>query len=181
MPKSDADGEYIISETGNWNVADSYAKLKIMKPLENCDHYANIAKFGHDTISEQLMNFSMPTDELKIMGFERLVHELLKIIENTVFAMKKTNTKDNLIAFETKLKKILKLIPLVYRRQTNSVSKTSQIILNENYNPLLAEVLNIKKEINTPLNSNHLIFTDKDVFDPIAAKKKIMDYAKTHG
>ena len=38
---------YNISETGNWNVASDYSRLKIMKPLYNCDIYENIAKFGY--------------------------------------------------------------------------------------------------------------------------------------
>ena len=80
--------DYNISELGNWNVAADYSKLKIMKPLYLCDTYENIAKFGYDSILDQLVNFSIPNDIVRINGFTRLVHELLKLIKNSKFALK---------------------------------------------------------------------------------------------
>ena len=38
MAKSrNTDGDYMISETGNWNVADSFSKIKIMRLLGMAD------------------------------------------------------------------------------------------------------------------------------------------------
>lgn len=179
MGKRDVDF-YEVSETGNWNVAAEYSRLKIMKPLDNCDHYENIAKFGYDSILEQINYNGIPTEELKILGFERLVHELLKLINNCSFAMKKPGTATKLEEFKVKLENILNVMPKIYEiKRINN--KRSLVINGENYNKVLKIVLKIKSEINNPLNQNHLIFTDKEVFDPQAYKEQIKKSAKERG
>jgi len=171
---------YNISELGNWNVASDYSRLKIMKPLDFADHYENIARFGYDTLIDQLDNFGVPLDTLKIIGFERLVNELIKLCGNAHFAMKVAGTKEELERLEKQLKEIRKLIPLLSRTITKQKNKF--LILNEDkYYKMLDLVTEIKSKINEPLNKNHLIFTDKQEFDPKAYKKQIMEDAKNRG
>ena len=171
---------YNISELGNWNVASDYSRLKIMKPLDFCDHYENIARFGYDTLIEQLEHFGIPLDTLKLIGFERLVNEMIKLIGNSKFAMKIGNTRKEVENFEEKLKNIRSLIPVLSK--TVKTQKGKYLVLNqEKYYKALDIVIEIKSKLNEPLNKNHLIFTDKQEFDPKAYKKKIMDDAVSRG
>lgn len=172
---------YNISDTGNWNVAAEYSKIKIMRPLEHIDHYENIAKFGSDTILEQLENYGQNLDLTKITGFERLVNEMIKLINNSLFALKKAQTRKTMEDLKKKLNKIKEIIPSLYEKKTNHRNRTSHIQLNKNYKIVLEEVLEIKSQINEPLNANHLIFTDKEEFDPKEYKRKIIEEATTRG
>ncbi len=171
---------YNVSELGNWNVASDYSRLKIMRPLDYCDHYENIARFGYDTLIEQLENFGIPLDTLKIIGFERLVNELIKLCGNSKFAMKVKGTDEELKELKIKLETIRGIIPLLSK--TIVKQRHKELILHkEKYYKTLDIVIEIKSNLNEPLNKNHLIFTDKKEFDPKAYKKQIMEDAKTRG
>ena len=173
---------YNISETGNWNVASEYARLKIMKPLYNCDIYENIAKFGYDSFSEQLEYYGIPEESLRLMGLDRLIHELIKLIQNSQFAMKAKGTRETLDKFEKMLKAILKFTPKISSVRVNQIRRTKETKIDEPlFNIILNKVLEIKSKINEPLNKNDLIFTSKEEFDPIAYKKQIFDRATTRG
>jgi len=171
---------YNISETGNWNVASDYSRIKIMKPLDFVDHYENIARFGYDTLIEQLENFGIPLDTLKLIGFERLINELIKLCGNAKFAMKSKGTKTTLENIEEKLKNIRQYMPLLSKTITKQGKKEVKLE-NEKYYKLLDVVSQIKSQLNEPLNKNHLIFTDKEEFDPKAYKKQIMEDSRTRG
>lgn len=172
--------KYNISELGNWNVASDFSRIKIMKPLDYCDHYENIARFGYDTLIEQLENFGVPLDTLKLIGFERLVCELLKLCENSKFAMKVGGTREELEALEKELKDIEKIIPVLSKIITKQ--KKQMLVLNkEKYKKALNIVIEIKSKLNEPLNKNHLIFTDKQEFDPKKYKETIIKDVKTRG
>ena len=171
---------YNVSELGNWNVASDYSRLKIMKPLDFCDHYENIARFGYDTMIEQLENYGVPLDALKLMGFARLVNELLKLCGNSKFAMKVGSTRKQLEKIEQELILVRKTIPLLSKTITKQ-RKKELVLNNDKYYRVLDIVVNIKAKLNEPLNKNHLIFTNKEEFDPKAYKKKIMEDARTRG
>lgn len=169
---------YNVSDTGNWNVASDYSRIKIMKPLDFCDHYENIARFGYDTLIEEIENYGVPLDELKLIGFSRLINELIKICGNVKFAMKGSTSK----TLEDLKNKFIEI-----RSLTSALSKTIKkqkkriVVLNNNYYKTLDIIIGLKAELNEPLNQNHLIFTNKEEFDPKEHKKKIMEEAKTRG
>lgn len=171
---------YNKSELGNWNVASEYARLKIMKPLDHCDHYQNIARFGYDTLLEQLENFGIPLDTLKLIGFERLVDELIKLCDNSMFAMKVGGTKQTLKAKKVELEKIRKVIPQLFKTLTKNKNRVV-VLQEENYYKALMLVIKIKSDLNEPLNMNHLIFTDKKEFDPKEYKDQIKRDAMGRG
>lgn len=171
---------YNVSEIGNWNVASDYSRLKIMKPLDFCDHYENIARFGYDTLIDQLENYSISIDELKLIGFERLVNELIKLCGNSKFAMKTKGTEKTLNNYEKKLKEVREVIPILSK--TVQKGRKKKLSLDKvKYYKLLDFVIEIKSKINGPLNKNNLIFMDKQKFDPKAYKKQIIDDAKVRG
>lgn len=171
---------YNVSELGNWNVASDYSRLKIMKPLDFADHYENIARFGYDTLIEQLENFGIPLDTLKLIGFERLVNELIKLCGNVKFAMKVGKTLEEVQEIEKKLVRVRSLIPMLSKVVTKQ--RRRETVLNtEKYYKALDYLVELKAKLNEPLNKNHLIFTDKQEFDPKAYKKQIMEDARTRG
>jgi len=183
MPQKDDPGDSIISETGNWNVAADFSKEKIMIPLINCDIYEDLASFGYETILEQIVNYnSIPQNNIKIIGLDRLIAELIRICKNSKFAMKKQGTKVKIEKYEKQLKKIRELIPSLYKFRTSQVKRTKEMILDTaKFNQTLEIVSQIKSDINEPLNQNHLIFTDRDEFDPAAFKEKIKNRMKNKG
>ena len=165
---------YGASETGNWNVASRFAEVKIMLPLEKCDFYEDVAKFGYHSYLEELANYGISSDVFKLTALDRLVNELIKIAKTSMFAMKMSGTKDKMAEIVTRLEEVKKTFPKLSKKQSNMVRKTSTIKIHEKeFLAVLGVVLDIKSEINEPLNQNHLIFTDKEEFDPKAAKEQM--------
>ncbi len=179
-PKSNYD-TYKISETGNWNVAADYVKLKIMKFLYWVDEYEIICTFGYSDILQEL-TIPVSEDKIKIVAFKRLVKYLLMLIRNTEFAIKKKEDKESFKKAKEDLERIEGIIPALYKSKTNRVTKQGSISLeNEKFEKVLLEVIKIKSKINTPLNNSNLIFTPSEEFDPRAYKEKLMEDASRLG
>ncbi len=183
MPKKDSStGESIISESGNWNVAADFSRIKIMTPLAKCEYYKDIATFGYESIIEELMGYQIQNDVVRFKGLKRLINELLKVCKNAKFAMKKAGTKETLKDYEDKLKQIKKVLHLLVNVRKNDVNKTKElIIIPEKFDNVLEIATEIESAINYPLNKNHLIFTDKEDFDPGAYKKAQKDRMVNRG
>lgn len=173
MPKKGDFGEKEISEHGNWNVASDYARLKIMKQLYLADEYETIATFGFVDFMDEL-NFNMDVDVLKIRGFKRLIKSLLMVINNSRFAIKKKE-REKLDKMKDELNRFWKVIPVLYEYKVNQKNKTRELkIIEEDYNKAMDRIIEIKAEINEPLNKYDLIFSYKDEFDSGKAKEEIM-------
>ena len=175
MPKKDySTGENIVSETGNWNVASDFSRVKIMIPLTKCEYFKDIATFGYEEIAEQIMGANVQNDLVRFTGLKRYINELLKICKTCKFVMKKGNTKTTLKELEEKLEKIKKVINLLITVRKNNVNNTKELkIDNEKFDKVLGIVMEVESAINLPLNQNHLIFTDKEEFDPHAYKEQL--------
>lgn len=168
-----------VSESGNWNVADKFSKVKIMLPLAKCEQYEDLAVFGYESIIDEFMqynNVAIPIDVIRMKGLNRLVKELLKICSNTKFAMQKHGTKDELEGIEKKLKAINQILPALYTFKVNQVRKTKELVLDQDkFSKILDKVINLKSDLNNPLNKNDLIFIgSKEGFDPRKAKKELL-------
>ncbi len=177
MPQKEG-GEYMISETGNWNVADQYAKSKIMRPLIRCEYYEDIAYFGYESIIEELANFQAPpNDVIRIRAMKRLIKELIRVIDNAKFALKIGKTKETALEYKSYLLQLETTIPNIVRISKNRIQGTKQITIKnpEVFNEILNKISEIKSKINEPLNKNHLIFTDKEEFDASAFKKSLKE------
>lgn len=174
---SKRDEGYNISDTGNWNVASDYSRLKIMKPLYQADEYSTIALFGV-LDPDQSQNVNLEVSKLK--GFKRLIGVLVLLINNTKFAV--GTDKKKLEDYETELRRIDKLFPALYKVKTNQVKNTKHVAINYKvYDKVLERVLQIKALINEPLNKYDLIFTHKEDFDPQKYKQDIFDKATKLG
>lgn len=175
MPRKDED-DSVISETGNWNVADTYSKSKIMRPLIMCDYYEDIATFGYDSIADELINYEAPPNDLiRIKAFKRLLKELIRVIDNCKFALKKPGTRTLVLKYRGSLKSILKSLPNLLETHYNQIEDTKTFFIRSEtlFTEFLEKVSEIKSAINEPLNKNHLIFTDREEFDPKAFKERI--------
>lgn len=174
MPKKDSSDNVMISELGNWNVAARFSEEKVMKPLIKCDAYEDIARFGYDSLLDELQDLDqIPIALLKIKGLSRLLNELIKIGKNTMFAMKKSGTKEELKEIMANLVSIKNKLPEAYVEDYNSVSRQDEIKLTNLFPFLVEKASELKMALNTPLNKNHLIFTDKEEFDPVAFKDRM--------
>ena len=177
------DEKFITSETGNWNVADSFSKIKIMGPMIKCEMYEDIALNGHEDFVEELMHIGVPTDELKIRALKRLINELIRLAKNTKFAMKREKTQDQLEGIKKKLYKIRDhAFPLTFKKQSDQSVGAVYLRINKDiFDYTLEEVSKLKSDINLPLNRNHLIFTDREEFDPKAFKARMKDRMVNQG
>ena len=174
MPKGTFTEEKLMSDYGNWNVASDYARLKIMKQLYLADEYEIIATFGFSELIDEL-TVDVPLDVLKIRGFKRLIKSLIMVIDNSKFAVKGTH-KTILVEFRKELRRYWKILPTLFKYKINQKNKTQELILIEKeYNPAVERVIEIKSEINEPLNRYDLIFTHKEDFDPAKAKEVIKE------
>lgn len=176
MPKSQMDEDsYTISETGNWNVADIFSKIKIMKILDQVDDLERVATNGYDSFLESMLNYSVPVDTLRLDGLRWLMDELIMLCKNVKFAMKRAGTKAKLSKLEDNLQAIkTKMYPLTFSVKINEATQTKTVRIKEEvFQLVLKKVSEIKSLINEPLNENHLIYVDKEEFDPQAFKEKI--------
>lgn len=175
MPQQERN-EHMISELGNWNVADQYTKNKIMRPLNLCDYYEDIALFGYESIADELIGFSSPpNDVIRIRAMNRLIKELIRLIDNSKFALKKPGTLKDILKYKESLKTIESILPNLIKTSVNQINKTrTQSIKNYSlFDEILEKISQIKSKINEPLNKNNLIFVDKEEFDPSVFKDAI--------
>jgi hypothetical protein len=171
------EGDDDVSETGNWNVAQIYSNLKVMKLLYLADELENIAVFGSADIVEDILNAvqGVNKDELRLTGYKRLIRTLLMLINNTIFAVKK-NGKEKLEDYKQDLIIFEKNISNLYEWRYNHVRRTRRIYINEpKFKLALDRVIELKGLINSPLNDADLIFTSKPNIDAKEMKKKIFE------
>lgn len=180
MPKRE--GELIISETGNWNVASQYADSIIMDSLRKCRDYERIARMGHISLLDEMLNMNPKSkDELKYDGLRYLISELIVLIESAKEFLKKENTKEQAENIEEELKKINDYLPNVYKTNKNIGKQTKFILIPQVYDQVLNRVAKLRSELNYPLNRNHLIFTDKDEFQSADFKDRLKARVKNKG
>jgi len=143
-----------------WTVADAFTKLKIFKPMFECDMYETIAKYGTNDIFELILPEQIPLR--RIEGLFRYKDSLKLIFENSKFIIRNKDTKD----FEN-LRRHLDFIESVMggvsRREFNAVTKTETIIINDlHFNKCLQALCKIKEQLNQCLNNASIIFKQTD-------------------
>ena len=170
--------DFMTSESGNWNVALDYSRLKIMKFLYLTDELEILATFGYSEITEEIQT-NKSQDSIKIISFQRLIKYLTMLINNTSFAIKKQADKDKFKEWKKELERVYEIIPTLYQVKRNSVTKTKEtFVKKDKYEKVLKRVVDIKADINDPLNRNDLIFKYVEEFDPKAYKEQFMEDIK---
>ncbi len=139
----------------NWNVADSYSKIKIMKLLAEIDEYIKIAKTGVSELSEEFMVAPQMRNNARIMALNRLHMTIEMLINNSSFGVKK---KD-----KTKLGqwyKALKTIKLdrTHSQVSNKDGAKTMNIKEPEFGVVLNTLIDIHRHILTPLNDAGMIY-----------------------
>jgi hypothetical protein len=169
------------AESGNWNTAENYSQIKIMNLLAISDEYEELAEFGSLNLFDEVNN-TAHTEELKIRGFRRLINHLIRVCNNSWFALEKHKTaQTNIENYITELKEIRNNIGALFVIATDEIHKTRQLKILPLYYEKLERVSEIKKEINKELNEGDLIFIHKDNFDAKDYKKRIFEDAISRG
>lgn len=168
--------DFVVSESGNWNVASKFADFKIFKPLYFLDEYTNIAETGYTDFFEELagVDSATPITIKRFRALQWLLSGLLLIIDNSYFAIKYEKDKNKFENYYKILEEMQKISKTLLIVKNNQKTKSQQYILKEEqFTVLFKQIMKIKREVNTILNKSHLIFTDKEDFDPIKFKEEI--------
>lgn len=165
------------SESANWNVAKKYSELKILSHLIYADEYELIATFGTSSLVQEFTADDNSKSFARIMAIKRLAKEIEMIINNSFFAMKKTD-RPKMEELKTKLKSIKDLLPSVERKQIDQrTSRTSIAVNEENFEICLRKLVEVKTDLNEPLNDNNLIYGNIEEFDIDKIKAAFMKEA----
>lgn len=148
------------SESSTWNLADAYVKLKIFKPLFECDVYEIIAQYGVEDIRDMIDPSLVPIR--RIEGIYRYKDMLKILIDNSTFIIKKEdkknfdNMKRHLLFIESVMGEISKL-------EIHPITKQEMVIINEEYfKKILTALQKLKSDIVTPLNNVGLVFKQNE-------------------
>ncbi len=162
-----------FSESKNWNSARVFAQIKIAKPLAELDEYEKMALFGTSDLVDEFQLTPNMKNLARIKALNRICHTLQMLVRNTIFAVNKKD-RDKMNAFTEDLNRISKVIPLVKKETQNQRDKTTTIkIHEENFKMIFDMLLQIKEDVNYPLNKANLIFSSDDSMDPDELMKKI--------
>lgn len=172
--------DFESSETGNWNVAADYTRLKIMKLLYHLDEYEIIATFGTSELVSEFVTSDELKDIAKIKAIKRLHQTLTMLINNTKFAVKKDG-RDRLHKFLEELEQLTALFDHIKIETRNERTKQKITRINEKpFAILLKALIKIKAEVNEPLNRSDLIFFgSNEEYDPKQMKEMLIHRLST--
>ncbi len=163
MAKEDKDIEDVTK--GNWNIAGSYTREKILKWLIQIDYFQTISTFGYSNIESDVF---IRDDNLKnasrLYGLRRLIHSLLSLIRNTKFAVK----KDDRTSFGEYSERLLKIEKHLFRLRLEKKrgQRTVELNIEEKlFDKIMEEITTMVDNINYKLNLAGLIFTPEEEFD----------------
>jgi len=148
--------------TDNWNVADAFAKLKILRPLIQLDRYDTIAQFGSEDIGEDFGLTPSQINRNRVEALDRYCSTFIQLLNNVKFALKKDD-HEVMDGFMRRVKSLQPYLKKVYSVKNDMVSKEETLeIETELFNKILLILQDIKEKINTPLNNANLIFKATD-------------------
>jgi hypothetical protein len=175
MPRSDYEDS--ISESGNWNMRQSYSEL-LFNIIQEAYYYEKMAEFGVDNDPRQIMMGipALPREEVKIEGLRKFIFCIYQLIMKSKFAVTKKEDKSLLLQYEITLNKMKPMIDTLYKINYNNVTKLKKVMLNEkSFSTFLQRCSELLSKIEEPLNRAELIFSPKDSHDPYALKKHLIE------
>ena len=148
-----------------WNVADGYAKLKILRPLIFLNKYNKIAKFGVEDLGEDLEYTNDQLKKRRVTALEMFVATLKELIEDTSFAIKKGDQEKVEKMYERVLM-VEEFLPQIYSVNEDNVDHSEIFNINEKlFKSIHWILMEIKRDINVPLNNAGLIFRASEEVD----------------
>jgi hypothetical protein len=162
------------SGTGNWNVAEDFTKEKIMKHMIYADEYEILATYGTSGILEEFSMDAQSKDMMRLRSIERMRKEIEMIINNTLFAIKDPKDKAIMNEHLKTIKSMRTLIPNC-KKMKPAGDKNVISIDEETFNKFLEILVQIKSDINDPINRADMIFINREMFDPKKFKEKVIE------
>jgi len=175
-PFASAGGE-VESKSEGWNVAEGFTQQKILKPLIEMDKLVKIAIYGSETIEGAVQISQQPELKvfLRIEALNRLIDTLRETIENSRFAMNKTNV-EVLDALEQRVFAVASVLGAISKETIDMRNNNGATVINEeHFFNCLEELRKIKKEIPEPLNKSSLIFPSSEEVDLSSLKQNIIE------
>jgi len=157
--------------TDNWNVADGYTKIKILKPIVFLDQFDTIAQFGTEYMGEDMQFDDNTIKRRRVEALQRFHSTLKQLLGNVTFALK-VGDQNKVKAFQGRLATVNEFMVKVFNTSEDKVSHEQLFSIEEELFAKILEILqDIKDKINTPLNNANLIFRASEEID----LDKIMD------
>jgi len=169
------------SESGNWNVAESWSTLMIFKPFNDASKYLTMAKRGCNDIEEEFIFDEKTKIQTRLSSIKWARDKIEEGIINSMFAV---NTGDLVV-----VKKLLdELRDLEIKKEGQEKSPIEMIEKRyqdrDKYNVKVDEEMfiiiynclkRIFEEVMFPLNRSDLIFMYKERFDKDQFKKNVIE------
>lgn len=152
-------------ESGNWNVAESYSQLKLMKLLKEFDEYRKIARFGATDLLEDFTVTPEIKNESRLKALKWMRELLVTVIENSLFAINKATDRESLQNYLKALKKLEDLYPYVNKviiRESRRGTTVTNIINEKAFDGIYNVLTKIHMEILFPLNQADLIYSSRE-------------------
>ena len=157
--------------TDNWNVADGYTKIKILKQLIFLDRFDTISQFGTEDMGEDIQFDDNTIKKRRCEALQRFHSTLKQLLGNVVFALKSSD-QGKVKAFQERLATCDEFMNKVFKTSEDKVSHEQLFAIEEELFTKILEILqDVKDKINTPLNNANLIFRASEEID----LDKIMD------
>lgn len=181
MKRKNIAGFMDFVDTGNWNVAQSYAQIKIMKQLELIDIYERIAECGTNEFIEEFIIDEQTKNKSKLMGLDHMAFHLMVLIENTDFGLKEKYKIDTDSMYND-IKLLKESIPRARIEKINQRDKKRILTINyEVFNFIFERLRKIKMILNTPLNKSNMIFMNPEDLNEDELKEKYIDEIMSGG
>ena len=166
-------GEFVQTERELWNTAKIYSITYVAEPLARCRKLISICLFGVEELGqEEGLNMNI-INQNKINAIERLLQELIQLVDQNKGFMKKRN-QNKLDLLKERLDEIEKVIDGISYNTTDQRTKSNSINLNpEHFNLCLNELRKIHSE--SILQLSDLIFPTGDEIDFDKIKRDIME------
>ncbi len=152
--------------TEAWNVADGYAKLKILKQLINLDRWDTIAQFGTEEVDEELNYDDNYLQKRRVEALYRFHSSLKQLIGNSYFALSDRDQERVKFGYLPRLDTIKEFLPKTYENFEDEVSHEEKFNVKSHlFNKILSRMETIKDELNIILNRANLIFKASEEVD----------------
>jgi len=158
-----------------WNVAEGYVKLKILRPLIQLDRYEIISQYGTEEIDQEIFLSDNDISKRRIEAFNRFISTLKQLIGNVKFALKMT-AQDEMKEYLERLENVENVKDNIFYENENQITHERELVINEDlFRRCLKIMLEIKDDVNKPINKAGLIFREGDEVDLDKIMKDIIE------
>ena len=167
------------SDSGNWNVAESWSTLMIFKPFQEASKYLTMAKKGCSDIEEEFMFDDDTKIRTRISAIKWARDKIEEGIIQSMFAVNKDDLK-----IVTDLLQQLRSLEEFDDNNFSPINNIELKLINrdgykitineEAFNIIYKCLKRIYTEVMFPLNRSDLIFMYKERFDKEQFKENVM-------